>query len=440
MPENSQLGEVIQWGLLLIGILLAGLVGQHWFQRQRRLGWQETLAPVAERLGLALDGEAAAGDVGGILLTLGPFEVRRPRDDNPRFEQIDLHARIEARPPGLPLDLILLPEGRRSGLALLLQGQDRRLGDVFFDSMVVVGGDEAWLRAVLDAPTRARVLEAIGLGVGVEDGVVTWSGERGVRDSLFLRRMAERVVELAGHLQTPDLRAGLLQVIHTDPQPAVVAGALDVFLRRWLLTDAETADLLEHPQGHVRLVVASTCGPQLGGAVLAALVRDAHEGPDLRAQALTRWAELDPAAAFAAAGGCIPQAPPALVSAALEVLAEAATCPPLATLAPLLATPLRAAVARSLAHSVENAEPHLLELLEDSDEAVAAAAASSLAAQGTAAAVMPLRARARRGGAAVATAAQEAIQAIQAALLGVEGGLSVARSEAGGLALRDEER
>ena len=83
-------------------------------------------------------------------------------------------------------------------------------------------------------------------------------------------------------------------------------------------------------------------------------------------------------------------------------------------------------------------EPALLGALALGHDAVRVAAASALGRVGSAAAVLPLKEAAERGGGALPNAARNAVAEIQSRLTGSPGELSLAQGEGGGLSLADD--
>lgn len=434
--------------IVVAGLIAAGIavvVSQH-----QRGQWMRALQALAAEFDLTIDPSTwrkqarARGLAQEVPLVVDTYTTSRGKSQT-------RYTRIRATPAGLPADLVLKPEGFGATLTKLLSGQDLKIGDSHFDHAVVVRGDPTHLRAVLDAETRREIVAAVAQGIVVENGELVWIQRGLVTDGGKLRERARQLVRLARALTASRHREALLRIVTTERQPEVVQGALTTLLGRWQLSADEQATLLGHAEASVRLATVAGVGRSAWpGAwpVVEAIARASGEDAPLRAQALALLAQADADRAVPVALEVLsarPELP--VVLGALAMLEAAATCPPLAILARLMAVPsadLRAAIARCLLHSPEPAEAQLLELLVESDDMTAIAVARALGVHGTIGAVMPLRARAQ--GLLVNRRVREAIDATIAELQGqvdpaIGGGLSLARAHAsGGLALVGDKR
>ena len=340
--------------------------------------------------------------------------------------------RIAAVPPDLPKNFTL-----RSGtLRDRLMGEDDlALGDAALDSVAVIQGDEGSLRARLDADTRRKLVAALADGLSIVDGEVQWIHKERLTDGVLLRRCTQEVVALAQALSLPeDERTRLLNIVRTDPEISVRRGALGALIDRSLLTPAQQVELLQALEPADRVLMAPPMGAR-AWPILEALVVESKHLTSVRRDALVALRGIDLHRAIPVARAAFATSNPGpLTTAALELLADTAQCPPLAELAEsieLRLPALRIAVARCLKHSTEPAEPQLLELLEDSDDQVAMAAAESLAVHGTPAAVAPLRARCKSR--ELRRVADRTIEQIQQGLgRHLKGGLAIATDRAAG--------
>lgn len=348
--------------------------------------------------------------------------------------------RVVAVPPDLPKKFTL-----RSGtLRDRLMGEDDlALGDAALDSVAVIQGDEGSLRARLDADTRRRLVSALADGLSIVEGEVQWLHKDRILDGPLLRRRTQEVVALAQALSLPeDERTRLLNIVRTDPEVSVRRGALGALLDGGLLTHAQQAELLLSLEPTERILMAPLVGVR-AWPLMEALVVEPKHLTAVRRDALLVLRGFDRHRAIPVARTAFATSNPGpLTTAALELLADTAQCPPLAELAEsieLRLPALRIAVARCLQHSAEPAEPQLLELLEDSDDFVAVAAAESLAVHGTPAAVVPLRARCKSR--ELRRVAERSIEQIQQGLgRHLKGGLAIATDgAAGSLGLAEED-
>ncbi|MEZ4464214.1 MAG: hypothetical protein R3F43_06775 [bacterium] len=82
----------------------------------------------------------------------------------------------------IPPDLELAPETVTAAVGKLLRGRDIEVGDAVFDRRMVVRGEEAVVRALLDDATRAAILEAPRVGFRVAAGKVTVEQPGSVND------------------------------------------------------------------------------------------------------------------------------------------------------------------------------------------------------------------------------------------------------------------
>lgn len=428
--------------LLVVGGVVWAVVALARYFKQR---WLATLHAVALRCGLTVNpgtfwrSGAAQGLVQGVPLTLDTYTVSTGKSSA-------TYTRVAARPPWLPADFTLKPEGLGASLGKLFLGADLALGDERFDEAVVVRADERLARAVLDVDTRQLVRVALDAGIVVEDGQIRWVKGGVVHDVDLLAKYIGQVAELARALEPGDVRARLLKVVQTDPDIEVATGALQILQAQWRLTPEEQQRLLAHPRATVRLAVAPFLGAQAWQA-LEALFDDVRQASTDRIRALELLDRIDrPHAVRFALDRVTRTQPTEIAVALLDHLAAAETCPPLADLAELVglrSEALRRSLARILFHSKAAAEAQLLELLADSDDEVAALAARGLARHGSPAAVARLRERAKGFlvDGDLKRAVEAAIAAIQQQVGPLGGSLSLLRERttAGGLSPATEE-
>ncbi len=418
--------------LCLVGFFVIALQIKRWFAHR----WLRMLAMVADRHGLTIVSVAGAPMAVG---WVGPIALRIERVKAGRQDSVLVAATV----PDLPKDFVLRTGTLRDRM---LGEDDVELGAAEFDRAVLVRGEEHRLRALLDAEVRDGVVAALEQGVAVADGQVRFSKPSSTLDRHRLRRATEAVITLARSLSaSEDERSRLLQIAQRDREPALKVGALRALLARKLLTHAEQITLLQAAEVPTRVLLAPLVGVR-AWPLVEALVGDRALATELRRDALLVLRGLDLHRAVPIARQAFATSNPgALSTAALEVLAAAAECPPLAALAESIAIrlpDLRIAVARCLQHSAEPAEPQLLELLQDIDDEVAQAAALALQVHGSPAAVTPLRTRMRGFATSreLRSLFEATIEHIQGSVGDLGGGLAIAQDRAeGGLTLQKSE-
>lgn len=382
-------------GLLLLLVVMAG-----W----RRLRWQGRRAWLGRRLGLSLvpsgptGKPVLAGMAGAVPVVMDVVELAGT-----------YATRLILHPPGMP------------------------------DTWTLEAGPQVHPADDLE-DAAGTCATAQRHGVTAEDGALLWVQPGRYRDPQAALRALRAMQALIGAMNWTDERGQLLRSVHQARGPGAAATALQSFLERWRLTPAEAAALLAHRWVGVQLLAAAAVGLAARSTV-EAVVRSPQSTPPIRAEALDILRRMDLHGTVPLALEIVARSNPGEVTvAALNLLADAQTCPPLADLADsveIRSTTLRTALARCLHHSTAPAEALLLVLLADPDDGVATAAAEALAVQGTTAAVMPLRKRVgdlfedRR----LRAATEAAIAAIQGDGAGrLSGGLSLAAGAAvGGL-------
>ena len=306
---------------------------------------------------------------------------------------------IEVRPPVAAPRLGIAFRARWLPVELATQSTEVHTDDHAFDRDVVLHGDEAQVRAMLDAAARRTVLALLARDVWVEAGAWRYS----FSDQRFDARvdaMVHLLVKTARALSvSPEaIPAKLAAQVEADPDPSVRAGCLALLARDFHdAPSAQQAGLtaLGSLRTAQRLSAASLVGGEAAIPVLIDVVRAKQLEPAQRLEAfqlLVRdcpYARLGPALDSALRSG-----KPALVACAVAAVGRARDGSRLATLREL-ASAVDAEVAQAVAQALSqlqdpSTQPELLHLLERDELAVRQHAAVGLGRVGTVAAVEPL--------------------------------------------------
>ncbi len=331
---------------------------------------------------------------------------------------------------------------RREGLGTRLFGSEEvAIGDPDFDARFHVQGPALLTLAVLPAATRERALRLLGGQVLVGDSLLDVHAElaKGVLEVRFRDRDLDRTGErffqvlknalaLAQRLAAPDdLPAKLADNFQHEPEAGVRLEIL-LTLARHLPDHPATRRVLlagrQDRNAEVRLRAAMALGDE-GRKTLLALVADVTTDDGCAARAVEALGDRLPAGKVKS------------------------------TLEQALAMGRRKQTARTCLDILgrrghPGAQSLYLQALRDGDPQVAVAAARTLGRAGTIAAVAPLRQEATSLlPSALRSAARQAIAEIQSRLTGaapgqlalaegVEGALTLAAEEAGGLSLTED--
>jgi hypothetical protein len=225
-----------------------------------------------------------SGRRGGLTLRLASYLYRRRRGTQVMIQ-------------GVAPDVTIAPVGVLDRVAQVLGSTDARTGDPAFDARFGLHGKLATARALLDAPTRAGILELFGrFEAGrIDRGFLSFESAEalGVPDSLEAGTL-QRALHLAHALETPSSApARLAAIARADPLATVRARALHALCE----TDADHAlaqDALQHAahdtDPSLRLQAGRALGPR-GEAVLLALASDAGVPDAVSAEAIDALGE-----------------------------------------------------------------------------------------------------------------------------------------------------
>lgn len=136
---------------------------------------------------------------------------------------------------------------RREGVGDRILGRTRDetvIGDPGFDETALVWGDEAVLRALLDAPTRAAAAAVLEYSEAEVSGGTVQLTDHTIRLDLDgVREMLDEAADLADRIRRDAFSEDrLLEVATEDPEPGVRARAL---LSLWRCGTLETLDLAQ---------------------------------------------------------------------------------------------------------------------------------------------------------------------------------------------------
>ncbi|MCB9546263.1 MAG: hypothetical protein H6706_10465 [Myxococcales bacterium] len=421
----------------MAGILITVLGAMGLLGRTVRRRWAAALDHCIAELGLARVPATRPAGVDGAEGHFGRTRLRVEVGQDPGQSSLETWCVAMG---DVPTDLELYPETFRASVGKLVRGRDIEVGDRAFDDRVVVrGADEAVVRALLDAPTRALIMEAPRLGLRVADGIVRLSRPGMARKPEELLALARLALALGQALGTPDLPGRLAQAALTDPDDDRALAACLARLARppadAFLVEAST----EAASGAVRLMTARRRGVD-GVTAARALAVDGRQPMARRAEALALMHQLRARDVASIGRALLAEGPvEAGTGRVLMLLREAGALPDAPTLTALVdAAGPATRLALATCFNLTGGEAPLLALLDDADDDVAAEAARGLGQHGTVAAVPALLARARRG--RIGAICQDAVDEIQKQIKGVRGSLAVVADQArGALSAADAE-
>jgi hypothetical protein len=331
--------------------------------------------------------------------------------------------RVEIR--GLMSHLSLQVEGIETAFQKRMGTPEIEIGDEEFDRALFVQGNATYVRALLGADLRRRLLRAFGGRVrddsrwGPAPSVVDMLDIAGgtlcaeLRDTSSLtadplEASLAGLLDVARSLQGAEATlAALARNAASDPEPGVRLQNLRVLVREYG-TDPETATLLADAADDESQAVR----------LEAAIARGAEGRPALLSLAAEGW--TDDAIATRALDALGPHVPPDRARAVLE---HALGADKHATAAACL---------RALGRAGPDAVPLLWPHVAHARPDVALAAVEALAAAGTVEDVPRLRELEAAGSRALASAARQAVASIQSRLSGASPGQLALAADAGG--------
>lgn len=433
--------------------------------RRRREAW-DAAAAHSGLSGLLRSKTALEGRKDGLRVRLEPFTSTEVSG-----------TRISIWGQGLPADLTVKRGTPRQ--------KDVEIGELAFDDAVLVRGEPALARALLDAETR-RLLDALthcrlerpGRAPFWADGrlvrgylltdvadLATWRGTGAQRDangeyvfgrpdgfdyfggSQRLPEVLQLLLSLAARLRPPrDVGQRLADNLAREPEGRARLLLLNTLLEQFPDHPATRASLhaaLADPDARLRLRAGRLLGPE-GRAVLLALARGEGAADEENAEAVKALGdEVDLEELLAILKDALRLRKTATARVTMGALARVggvAAVPPLAKVLAVENGRLAAAAAEALGATRDAAaEEPLLEALASAAPQVKLAAARALGQAGTGAAVAALKEAEAEGG-ALRREAHQAVAEIQARLTGASPGqLSLAGGESGQLSLAGED-
>lgn len=342
---------------------------------------------------------------------------------------------------GLPTGVHLSKQG------WLQFGRDDILGDPRFDEAFQIRVDTPQGLACLDAPTRATLRSARGLGLVLSKGMVVSDRMEVLSTGPAVLERVRQVVQLAELLPVAgsDPTDRLREMLRSDPVPAMRARAVGALLK--LRLDApEGRAALSDPEPLIAMEAALHL--QQGAVLCRVALEPAHSRP-VRIKALRHLADLGQVRACTeAVSGLCAQEDPLFWDHAARVCLQVQLPGAVRPLAELVgghidpaqwgdagvyqaqrAAAKRVAIALGR-HADPSATEALLVLMRANDNSVRTKAIASLGAVGTAAEVRHIAPYTDAGlpGSALRRTARKAIQAIQERVGGEVGQLSLARA------------
>ena len=389
--------RVLLVALMWIGLLTVGALA-FTRRRWRRVGAaRRALADACGVTGIAVTARGVlTGRHGTLGLQLASYLYRQRRGTQVMIQ-------------GIAPDVTIAPVGVFDRVAQVLGSTDIGTGDAAFDAGAAVHGPLATTRALLDAPTRAGILDLFGRFTAgrIDRGLLSFESTEalGVPDSLDAASL-QRALRVAHMLETPASTADrLAAIVREDPLAKVRALALQALCEAGAdhpVAQEALQQASHDPDPSVRLQAGRALGPR-GEALLRALASDAAVPDVVSAEAIDALGE-----AFT------------LEHARAVLLREIASGRGRTALAAL----------RALAPGGAAEVPALSAALA-AEPMVAEEAARALGRVAGAGAVAALHAAEARGG-DVRRAARDAIAAIQSRLTGASPGqVSLATGDAG---------
>jgi len=416
---------LLGWAALAVTL---GLGRFAWTASGRRARVRRQLHDAARELGLrTTDSSWLSGQIDGFHVEAGPFGLRAHAEL--RVESVSRRgARI---PLGLALRSVTIPERLRDQA-------DVQTGDEPFDNALLLQGQTSEVLAVLDAPTRRIIDEALTANLRVADGVVC---RQIARESLI--HDVRRSVGLARRLtlSSESIPDRLAQHAREDPLYSVRLRNLEALIGDYPNTShARQAlrALLKDVSPEVRLRAALEMKSR-GYSTLARLIPVREAGEEIAIKAFdVLVAHLPEKRLWPIVDSALRQPSPWLRERGLNQALKLGGVKAVTRLARLLADK-EAEIAVQAAQAIErrgsaSCEPALIKALSVEDLRLRSAAARALGRVGTAAAVIALREVIAGAGVFLlepdlARTVHDAIRKIQSRLPGAEAGqLSLARS------------
>ena len=433
--------------LALLGLILATVGLRAWVNRSSEAHespWHE----LAKAVGLT-DMRRIRGLTGGLSGRLGSLEAIFEANN-----QGEHHGATHLEVRGLARFVAFKREGLGARFEKVVLGGEIEIGDSAFDRTLYLQGDERFFRALLDAETRARLLEAFSgsipadsrepVTVQIADGSMkVWLGQHSVPSVGSVRRL----LDLAARLQEPaDLLTRLAENAERDPLPSVRLGALRT-LERIALANPATRAAMERAARtdaapRVRLHAGVWLGRE-GWPTLLELAADGAIEDDLSAGAIEALGEHLPLdQASRALEQSLAASRSLTARAAVKALGRGGEAQVAVIASAVDRMPdIAAAAASALGQTGSvSAEVPLLTLLRGGTPESRMAAAEAVGHVGTAASVLTLKELAMASGGRLRSVALESIARIRSRLTGADPGqLSMAAGSEGDLALADEQ-
>ena len=385
--------------------------------------WRDALAAIATELGLDFDPGTffkkakAHGTAEGFPIVVDSYTVSTGKSSQ-------TYTRIAITGAGkIPGELLLEKEGLGSSIKKAFIGDDIELGDASFDSTVVLRGDRHDARVRFDEHARMTAMKAVSAGVRLKNADVSLVKGGLVTDPAKLLQMTLQVIGLAAALdmsnESPQGR--LLRILKTDSEPKVRRRSLQELLNRFDDTAEarEAAEMaIQDEAPNVRLAAARTLGRF---EPISDVLRDRAQPSEFRQYA----AEIIGTSlsgredVVACLEEVLKQGEAPVVAEVLRAMGRIAHEPRSELLAPLCQvgdSDSRLEVARMLGRLIGRfAEPTLIRMLDDEDQAVVLEVMKSLSKVGSRIAVQPLLKHTKGVFAdpSVKEAARQTIKAIQ---------------------------
>jgi hypothetical protein len=423
--------------VILLGAAAAVLLVRYLIHLdQRRQHFYEEWLAAAQALQLDATGEerkrSMVGEVGSVPVRVD-FERER-RGSGKSQHSVDVTTFSAGGDGRIPKSLELRGDSAWRQLGRVFGGSDTTTGDRDFDQLTELPTMNAYVCAALSEPLREQLMAFVAEGASVSNGVITAKHENVEDpDRRWLGARIEHIARLAGQLGvTPETLAARLahNAVH-DAEPAVREQNLHFLLARETRAPAELVSetaraLLPDRNPVVRLHAARQLGAD-GHPTLKALAADDAIDSALRARALGALHEGNAADIDDWIESFLLPGPPALVCAALGVVAArrlSAHTDRVIALTSAADASLRVAATRTLG-SLESPpiERCLLQLLAGEETEVQIAAAQALGTVGSVSAVEPLLPLTKGfGRGPLRDAARGAIASIQSRLGDVQAG------------------
>lgn len=449
------------WIVFVVAFGAFMLVTRFGNYRKARSAWQE----FARRRGYEFEAggafrtQAVRGRAGDVSVTLDTFSRGSGKSRT-------TYTRLVVDPRGLvPGSIEIKKEGFAASIAKAFGGEDVETGDAAFDAAARVRGDSETILAALDDKTRRRIERALGAGVTISKGVLSWEAAGWFHDLDTLLYLESEMTALAQALSIPvgGIPGRLRENVERDSSPPMRRRCLETLLANYPdheATAAAARAALGDRAAEVRAIAAESLRGEGDATLVAVALDDTAPGP-VRARAIDAiGARFAPGTARPVVSRAL-DAPPGPARAAAIRWAGRLRCDGAAErLAAMVAARdgLDAATGEAIGSALgvlgdPRGERAAIALLSHEDASVRLAAVKALAKIGGRDAVEPLLpfSKSLLDFGDLKPAAAGAIRAIQSRLGGAErgalsmaeilktdGALSTPESESGGLAVSRE--